>query len=79
MKVSSIVKRISFLDKVIITSFDEENKEHILFKGDRNKVPWLLMEAKVAKQEAEEDAPTIGIYRTEESNINTLFIIVENL
>lgn len=79
MKVSSIVKRMSFIDEIAILALDSNDKVHIVFCGNGNKVPWVLVTKKVAKQNAKDDAPTIGIWHEGKKNIDTLFIIIEDL
>ena len=79
MKVSSIVKRMSFVDEIAILALDSNDKVHIVFCGNCNKVPWVLMTTKVAKQNIKDDAPTIGIWHEGKKNIDTLFIIIEGL
>ena len=79
MKVSSIVKRMSFIDEIATLVLDSNNKVHIVFCGKRDKVPWVLMTTKVAKQNAKDDAPTISIWHEGKKNIDTLFIIIEDL
>lgn len=79
MKVSSIVKRMSFVDEIVILALDSEDEVHTVFCGNRDKVPWVLMTTKVAKQNAKDDAPTIGIWHEGKKNIDTLFIIIEDL
>jgi hypothetical protein len=78
MKVSSIVKRMSFVDEIAILALDSENEVHTVFSGNRNEVPWFLMIAKIAKQNVEDDAPTIGIWHKGKKNIDTLFIMIED-
>lgn len=79
MKVSSIVKRMSFIDKIVILALDSNNETHTVFSGNRDEVPWLLMTSKVAKQNIEGDTPTIGIWHEDKKNIDALFIIIEDL
>lgn len=78
MKVSSIVKRISFIDEIVILALDSEDGSHTVFRGKRNEVPWFLMTAKIAKQNVEDDAPTIGVWHKSKKNIDTLFIMIED-
>ena len=46
MRVSSIVKRMSFVDEIAILALDSNDKVHIVFCGNCNKVPWVLMTKK---------------------------------